>query len=197
MSGSVEAFQFFRAWLAAPRRVAAVAPSGAALSRLMVAGISEQTGPVIELGPGTGVFTRALIARGVPEENLVLIEYGDEFAERLGRRFPAAKTFRMDAARLKHEKVLEKARAGAVISGLPLLSMPLRKVMAVLDGAFAHLRPDGSFYQFTYGPRCPVARPVLDRLGLKAHHVGHTFANIPPAAVYRIQRRVSRYRGSE
>ncbi|MGR9424292.1 class I SAM-dependent methyltransferase [Rhizobium leguminosarum] len=184
-----DAFLFFRAWLSAPLRVASVTPSGRAFSSLITTEISADTGTVIELGPGTGVFTEALLHRGVSEENLVLVEYGSEFASQLSDRFPAAKTVQMDAAHLRKLPIHASAPVGAVVSGLPLLSMPLRKVHAILEGAFAHLRHDGAFYQFIYGPRCPIARPLLDRLGLKATHVGWTFANIPPAAVYRITRR--------
>jgi len=186
---TADAFLFFRAWLSAPLRVASVTPSGRALSSLMTTEISADTGTVIELGPGTGVFTEALLNRGVAEENLVLVEYGAEFANQLSDRFPAAKTVQMDAAQLRKLPLHASAPVGAVVSGLPLLSMPLRKVHAILEGAFSHLRPGGAFYQFTYGPKCPIARPVLDRLGLKATYIGWTFANIPPAAVYRISRR--------
>lgn len=189
MSKGAETLLFFRAWLAEPLRVAAIAPSSRALSALMTAEISAETGLVIELGPGTGAFTRALIERGVKESNLVLIEYGSDFAERLSIHFPSAKTIVMDAAKLRHIKLSDHAPAGAVVSGLPLLSMPARKVIAILNGAFAKMHPDGAFYQFTYGPRCPISRSLLDRSGLKATYVGHTFANIPPAAVYRIRRR--------
>ncbi|MEO9337154.1 phospholipid methyltransferase [Mesorhizobium sp. SB112] len=189
---TAEAFHFFRAWLAEPLRVAAVTPSGRALSALMTAEISADTGPVIELGPGTGVFTHALIQRGVAEPNLVLIECGSDFAAKLRVRFPSARTMQMDAAKLRHIKLFDRTLAGAVLSGLPVLSMPARKVIAILDGAFGHLHPEGAFYQFTYGPRCPIPRSLLDRMGLKATHVGHTFANIPPAAVYRIRRRTPR-----
>jgi phospholipid N-methyltransferase len=79
--------------------------------------------------------------------------------------------------------------AGAVISGLPLLLMPPSKVLAILDAAFWHLRADGVLYQFTYGPRSPVSRAILDPLGLKATRAGMTLANVPPAMVYRICRR--------
>ncbi|MBR0710294.1 SAM-dependent methyltransferase, partial [Bradyrhizobium liaoningense] len=72
---------------------------------------------------------------------------------------------------------------------LPLLSMSPRKVIAILTGAFRHMQEGGTLYQFTYGPRCPVPRPILDRLGLKASLVGRTALNIPPASVYRIRRR--------
>lgn len=191
-SKAAEAFHFFRAWLAEPLRVAAVVPSGRALSALMVSEVSPEIGPVIELGPGTGAFTRALIRKGIAEENLALIEFGSDFAAKLNFHFPRAKTLWMDAARLHDVVLFNGTPAGAIISGLPLLSMPPKKVLSILNGAFAHLRADGAFYQFTYGPRCPISRPLLDRLGLKATCIGHTFANIPPAAVYRIRRRKPR-----
>lgn len=184
--------RFFRAWLSAPLRVAAIMPSGSALAGLITSEISAATGPVIELGAGTGVFTRALIARGVPEDKLVLVEYGADFVQLLEQRFPRARILSADAARLGEVELFDDSDAGAVISGLPLLSMPPRKVMAILDAAFSHLRSDGAFYQFTYGPRCPVPRVLLDRLALKAIRIGGALANVPPAAVYRIRRRPPR-----
>ncbi|MEA2977267.1 MAG: phosphatidylethanolamine/phosphatidyl-N-methylethanolamine N-methyltransferase [Alphaproteobacteria bacterium] len=180
---------FFCSWVAAPVRVGAVMPSSSVLADAMTAEISPATAPVIELGPGTGVFTQALLARGVPEESLALVEYGSDFARLLQLRFPRARTLWMDAARLKDVELFGGARAGAVVSGLPLLSMSPKKVIAILEGSFGHLRPEGAFYQFTYGPRCPVPRALLDRLGLKATRLGWTLANVPPAAVYRIRRR--------
>jgi len=69
--------------------------------------------------------------------------------------------------------------------------MPAKSVIALLKGAFERLRADGAFYQFTYGRDAPIARPLLDRLGLKATRIGGTLANLPPAAVYRIRRRSS------
>ncbi|CDX57981.1 Phospholipid N-methyltransferase [Mesorhizobium plurifarium] len=185
-------FGFFRAWIADPLRVAAPVPSGKALANAITAEISAATGPIIELGPGTGAFTRALISRGVRQEDLTLIEYGSEFAVKLQHRFPDAKVLWMDAARLRSVELFTGTPAGATISGLPLLSMPPRKVMAILDGAFGKMRPNGAFYQFTYAPYCPVPRPLLDRLGLKATRISRAFANLPPAAVYKIRRRPRR-----
>ncbi|MEA2951300.1 MAG: phosphatidylethanolamine/phosphatidyl-N-methylethanolamine N-methyltransferase [Alphaproteobacteria bacterium] len=164
-------------------------PSSSVLADAITAEISPATAPVIELGPGTGVFTQALLARGVLEESLALVEYGSDFARLLQLRFPRARTLWMDAARLKDVELFGGARAGAVVSGLPLLSMSPKKVIAILEGSFGHLRPEGAFYQVTYGPRCPVPRALLDRLGLKATRLGWTLANVPPAAVYRIRRR--------
>jgi phosphatidylethanolamine/phosphatidyl-N-methylethanolamine N-methyltransferase len=181
-------FQFFRAYVSNPGQVSAIAPSGQPLARLMTQEIVPGAGPVIELGPGTGTFTKALLQRGVPEHDLLLVEYGSDFMRLLQQRFPRAKVLWMDARQLS-QYGLFMAPAAAVVSGLPLLSMSPRKVMAILTGAFQHMREGGTFYQFTYGPRCPVPRPILDRLGLKASLVGRTAFNISPASVYRVRRR--------
>lgn len=184
-------WQFFRTWISDPFRVAAIAPSGQSLGRLITSEIDTNHAPVLELGPGTGVFTRALLDRGLRESDLILVEYGAEFSDVLNRRFPNAYILNLDAGRLIDFELPVSSGVGAVVSGLPLLSMSPRKVMAILRGAFSHLRAGGSFYQFTYGPRCPVPRPILDRLGLKATRIGGTVRNLPPASVYRITRRRS------
>jgi phosphatidylethanolamine/phosphatidyl-N-methylethanolamine N-methyltransferase len=184
----IDSLAFLRAWLGAPLRVAALAPSGEALARLITAGISEQQAPVIELGAGTGVFTRALLARGVPEDQLALVEFDANLAQLLQKRFPRAQVLTLDAARLRGAAIFGGAPAGAVVSGLPLLSMPPRRITAVLAAAFGCLRPGAPLYQFTYGMRCPVPARIMTRLGLSAEPVGRTLANLPPAAVYRITR---------
>lgn len=183
-----DVLRFFRAWLVNPLRVSSITPSSAALANLMVSEISPQTGLVIELGPGTGVFTRALIKQGVREEMLILVEKGEEFAAMLGQRFPRARLLNIDAADIGDTIDPDTALSGAVVSGLPLLSIPSKTVAAILAGSFAHLREDGCFYQFTYGPRCPVPNTVLEQLGLRATRIGRTLRNIPPATVYRISR---------
>ncbi|WP_441517427.1 class I SAM-dependent methyltransferase [Bradyrhizobium sp. 2TAF24] len=189
MMTTQDVFSFFRAWVMQPGRVGAIAPSGAALARLITSEVGPATGPVIELGPGTGVFTEALLARGVQQNNLALIEYGSDFVRLLQLRFPEARVLWMDAGQISQHNLFDNQSVGAVVSGLPLLNMTPRKVLAILGGAFNYLRPGGAFYQFTYGPRCPVPRPLLDRLGLKATCIGSALLNVPPASVYRISRR--------
>src|SRR5450759_750969 len=186
---SVDALSFFLVWLANPLRVGALAPSSPALADAITADITPESAPVIELGPGSGVFTRSLIARGIAADRLALIEQDAIFADRLRLLFPDALVLEMDAARLSDVKLFAGERAGTVVSGLPLLLMPPKKVIAILEGAFEHLRPGGVFYQFTYGLRSPVSRAILDRIGLVATRVGATVANVPPALVYRIGRR--------
>jgi phosphatidylethanolamine/phosphatidyl-N-methylethanolamine N-methyltransferase len=184
-----ELFTFLCDWVSDPRRVGAVAPSSPSLANIITREITGLHAPVIELGPGTGVFTRRLLQRGIPQEELALVESGREFATSLSRRFPVAQVLCMDACTLGRIKLFDGRLAGAVVSGLPLLSMPTRRVIAILRSAFGHLRRDGAFYQFTYGAMCPVPRNVLERCGLRAKLIGGTFVNIPPATVYKISRR--------
>jgi phosphatidylethanolamine/phosphatidyl-N-methylethanolamine N-methyltransferase len=184
----MSALSFFLAWLANPRRVGAIVPSSPALADAITAGLSPASAPVIELGPGTGVITRSIIARGIPEHRLALIEYEADFVARLRREFPRAHVYRLDATRLRNVDLFDGERAGAVVSGIPLLLLPLKSVIALLEGAFERLRADGELYQFTYGRDAPIPGPILERLGLGAERVGSTLANLPPASVYRIRR---------
>jgi phosphatidylethanolamine/phosphatidyl-N-methylethanolamine N-methyltransferase len=180
---------FFRAVTSNPLGVGAIAPSGPVLAELITSEITPASGPVIELGPGTGVFTEVLLARGVRPENLTLVEYGSDFVRILQWRFPGTRVLWIDAARLASHYLFDGPSVGAVVSGLPLLNMSPRKVVGILSGAFSYLRPGGAFYQFTYGVRCPVLSSLLNRLGLRATRIGRVLRNVPPASVYRFTRR--------
>jgi phosphatidylethanolamine/phosphatidyl-N-methylethanolamine N-methyltransferase len=179
---------FLRAWVRDPARVGAVAPSGRALANLITADLTPADLPVVELGPGTGAFTEALIARGVPESGLALVEADASFARSLRTRFPRARVLTMDAAQLGGVSALFDRPAGAAVSGLPLLSMPPATVAAIMRGVFHHMRPGGALYQFTYLPRCPVPPAVMTELGLHATRIGAAWANLPPGFVFRIRR---------
>lgn len=188
-SPSREWLSFFFAWLANPRRVGALFPSSASLAAAMTADLTPASAPIIELGPGTGAVTRSIIARGIPESRLALIEYRRDFARSLRREFPCARVHELDATRLQHIDLFAGERAGAVVSGIPLRLMSPSSVLALLHGAFERLRPGGAFYQFTYGREVPVARAILDGHGLEVTRMGATLTNLPPAVVYRIRRR--------
>ncbi|MDY6961492.1 MAG: SAM-dependent methyltransferase [Pseudomonadota bacterium] len=185
---SSDRVRFLRAWLQNPWGVASVTPSSRSLAQLITSGIGADTGRVLELGPGTGVFTDMLLERGVSEPDLTLVEMQGGFAAMLKGRYPAASVLMVDAARLgRHLQGVGKY--GATVSGLPLLSMSPRQVMGILRSCFQLMDAHASFYQFTYGPRCPVPPRILDRLGLTAVRIGWTPNNLPPAAVYRLSRR--------
>ena len=170
-------------------------PSCRRLARLITSEITATSAPVLELGPGTGVFTRALLGRGLREDQLILVECDPHLARRLERAYPEAWIVNVDVPQLRQINIVDGDPVGAVVSGLPLLSMPMRDRMAILQFAFRHLRPSGSYYQFTYSLRCPVPRPVLGRMGLKAVRMGLTRLNAPPATVYRIRARRKQHQG--
>lgn len=181
------ALNFGREWMKAPLKVGAIAPSGRGLARAITKGLSATDGPVIELGPGTGVFTSALLARGIPDNRIAAIEASSGFASALANQFPDVTVICADAARIRHLNPFGTA-VNVVVCGLPLVSMPPGKVLRILAGSFAILRPAGSFRLFTYSLRCPVPRVTLDHLGLVARRVTYVPLNIPPASVYDLRR---------
>ena len=168
-----------------PHQVVALAPSSQSLAAAMAAVVTPATGRVAELGPGTGRITRALLARGVRPDDLTLFERNPIFCTRLRARFPGV-TVLNRSAELVGEQCLPGL--GAVISGLPLLSMSEPVQRAIVAGAFAALRPDGVFVQFTYGPRPPIASAVRRALCLGWSRSAWIFDNLPPACVYTFRR---------
>ena len=187
---------FFRPGWMNPLRVAAISPSSRQLARQMMSELPRPCQRVIELGGGTGVFTRALVEHGVAPADLLVLELNEELHQHLVRQFPGVQVVCGDAGNLG--EIARAAgfegdqRADAVVSGLGLLSMPRPMQQAILQSAFEALRPDGRFVQFTYGPANPVTRDVLDALELTARRASFTWWNVPPATVYVYQRRVSR-----
>jgi phospholipid N-methyltransferase len=188
VGGGSETLEFLRAVIRHPSRVGAVAPSGRSLARLITGELTGAHAPIVELGPGTGSFTQELIARGIPEDALALIEAEATFAANLRVRFPRARVLAMNAANLDGLSGLFEEPAGAVVSGLPLLSMPPEEVAKIVKGAFRHLRDGGVMYQFTYLPRCPVPKEVMAELGLTADWFGSAWLNLPPAFAFRLRR---------
>jgi len=180
---------FLKNWLQRPVRTGAVAPSGDALAQLITRDIVPDAGPVIELGPGTGAFTRCILAKGLPECDLTLVENSPAFAALLRHRFPAARLLELDVTRMRRQhEPWQSMQAQAVISGLPLLTMGLRAQWNVVSSCMQSLRAGGAFYQFTYMRSCHVAPAILARMGLRAERVGSARLNLPPASVYRITR---------
>lgn len=177
---------FFRSWLTRPLEVASIAPSGNRLAAAMTAEVGPSTGHVLELGPGTGTFTRRLLQDGIDEEKLILVERNPAFAMLLRQRYPKATLIEGDA---QHLCLPMAGKVGAAISGLPLLSMPKPVVCDILTAVFRHLADDACLFQFTYGPRCPVPAPILAALDLEASFRRWVPFNLPPASVYRIRRR--------
>ncbi len=176
---------FRRRLMQNPRQISAIAPSSRALARAMTLGLGPNSGQVVEFGPGTGRFTEAILARGVPPENLALFELDEEFVAHLRQKFPGVTVHRRPA---QDAVDLVKDRVGVVISGLPLLSMPPEVREGIVSAAFAILAPRGRFVQFTYGSRAPLPPETITALGLTVNKGNKVWANLPPATVYRFRR---------
>jgi phosphatidylethanolamine/phosphatidyl-N-methylethanolamine N-methyltransferase len=191
MAGKVRASEyldFLAAWVKKPRQTASVVPSSRYLARLMVQNINPQGSRVIELGGGTGVFTRAILATGLPSEKLEVVEINTGFARNLRRHFPSVAIVEHPAQSLTGHIAGAEGSYQSVISGLPLLAMDRSAHIAILKQAFSLLAEGGEFVQFTYSIRPPVSSEVLDELGLKSTRVGQTVRNFPPATVFSFRR---------
>ena len=175
--------RFFRTWFEKPLRVGAVTPSSKALARTMAAFINPSApGPIIELGPGTGPITEALITQGIDPARLVLVEFDATFCRLLRARYPSATVLQGDAYGLK--RILGnflREPAAAVVSGLPLFTKPLRVRLRLLFEAFGLMLPGAPFVQFTYNAVAPIPTR-LDRVRVEASE--RVWMNIPPARVW-------------
>lgn len=180
-----EAQLFFRQLLTQPKQISAIAPSSPWLARAMAEGLGPQTGRVVEFGPGTGVLTRGVLAAGVAPENLTLFEMSADFVGHLRLRFPKS-TIHHAPAQAAAQLVPKGVER--VISGLPLLSMPLELRRSIVATAFEILAPDGVYTQFTYGPKPPLSPELLAELGLTYRKGRKVWANLPPARVYHFSR---------
>jgi phosphatidylethanolamine/phosphatidyl-N-methylethanolamine N-methyltransferase len=175
--------QFLRSWIEKPLSTGAVMPSGKLLARAMARIVdTEVAGPIIELGPGTGPVTEALVAHGVDPARLVLVEFNPVFCRMLRSRYPAATVVQGDAYRLKHLLgTLLREPAAAVVSGLPLFTRPLRTRLRLISDAFGLLLPSAPFIQFTYAVVSPIPRNLP---GVQARSTERIWRNLPPAQVW-------------
>jgi phosphatidylethanolamine/phosphatidyl-N-methylethanolamine N-methyltransferase len=145
----------------------------------MAAQIPSRSGRVLELGPGTGVVTNAILARGIAPSQLTVIEYDPQFARVIAERFPGINVVQADAFQLS--RVLgETEKFHAIVSSLPLLNFAATMREALIAEIFARLAADAPFIQFSYGLNPPVPAPK----GGSVMRVAHVILNLPPARVW-------------
>ena len=177
---------FWRRYVHRPLGVGGVAPSGSALARAMVETLAPGDRElVVEIGPGTGPFTRALLEAGVEPSRLVLIELDAEFVRHLRQRFPGVTVRQGDASQLPqllreegHDKVPK------ILSGLPLRSMPEALRVAITRAMATSLADQGALVQFSYFLAPPLAEAEVKACGLIGRRAKTVVANIPPAFVW-------------
>ncbi|UZE49496.1 class I SAM-dependent methyltransferase [Rhodopseudomonas sp. P2A-2r] len=175
--------RFLRSWIEKPLRMGAVMPSGKVLARTMAQYVDvDSTGPVIELGPGTGAITTALLAHGIDQKRLVLVEFNPAFCALLRERYPQATVVQGDAYALRDTlwNVL-KEPAAAVVSGLPLVTKPMLTRLKLIRDAFVALAPGAPFVQFTYSVAPPIPKTLP---GVSTEASERIWMNLPPARVW-------------
>jgi phosphatidylethanolamine/phosphatidyl-N-methylethanolamine N-methyltransferase len=175
--------RFLRSWIEKPLHMGAVMPSGRLLARTMAQYVDKDgEDPVVELGPGTGAITSALIDRGIDPRRLVLVEYTPGFCALLRDRYPQATVVQGDAYKLRDTlwSVLS-APAAAVVAGLPLVTKPMMTRMKLIRDAFNALAPGAPFVQFTYSVAPPIPKSLP---GVSTEASERIWMNLPPARVW-------------
>jgi phosphatidylethanolamine/phosphatidyl-N-methylethanolamine N-methyltransferase len=174
---------FFGLWLQKPLQIAAITPSSmhfaAAMADLVDLG---RSGPVLELGAGTGSLTRGLLNAGCPPERLVALEREAALVQTLRRSCPGVSTIVGDATELA-ALLAERGigRLCAVVSSLPIKWFPLPAQAAVVRPCLDRLGPGGRFLQMTNAFTSPLA---IAPLGVTGRRVGVVWRNLPPSQIW-------------
>ena len=176
-----DALRFFTRLITNPLHTGAVVPSSAALGRAMAVPIDpERKGPILELGPGTGVVTRAILERGIAPERLTALEYNPQFAAMVAGRYPGVRVITGDAFDLETHLDGPKTGFAAVLSSMPLVNFPAALRERLIADVFARLQPGAPFVQFSYRFGAPIAPPP----GVSLTRAAVVWLNLPPARVW-------------
>lgn len=175
--------RFIKGVMLQPKTVGAIMPTSARTAARMASIINTGSGlPVLELGPGTGVITKAILDRGVKPEDIVSIEYSTPFFQHLSAKYPGVNFINGDAFNLAETlKAYEGQKFDCVISGIPLLNFPMHARVKLIEDLLKLMPAGRPVVQFSYGPVSPViARPD----SYKIQHFDFVVRNIPPAQIW-------------
>ncbi len=169
---------FIGEWLRSPRRMGAVCPSGSALAEAMAAAVRDSDGLVVELGPGTGCVTAALLRQGIAPQNIVAVEQSAAMSDLLKRLFPEITVINGDAGQLSD--LLSGQRAASIVSSIPLMSLPQAECERIVREMKKLAPPEGGrLVQFSYF----WGGSYLAKSGLSPLHSQLVIKNFPPARV--------------
>ena len=182
MSSALEKIRFIGQWISAPLKTGAITPSSKALAHAMVDEIPHHEGPIIELGPGTGVMTEVMIERGIKPEQIYAIEYSEDFAEKLRKNFPAVNIIHGDAYKMDAliGDALKDNPAIATMCSLPLFTQSLEQRQSLFEQSKALSEKGAPFILFSYAHKSPIPCPE----GYKLVKSPWVKKNIPPARAW-------------
>lgn len=175
--------KFFKGWMDKPKAVGAIIPTSSVTATRMASVIDAQSGlPVLEVGPGTGVITKAILRHGVEPSSLYTVEYSHDFVMHLQRNYPDVNVIEGDAFNL--DETLGDSRSmtfDSVISGVPLLNFPVARRVAYLEDLLSRIPHGRPVIQLTYGPKSPIP-PGLGNYSVE--HFDFVLRNIPPTQLW-------------
>lgn len=178
---------FLKRLLKNPKALGAVTPSSLALSNFICRHVEATPDSyVVEIGAGTGRFTRALLRYGIIPSQLFVVEMDPELCEFLTLHFPQVTVINGDASRLL--EILPPhiiGKVSTVISGIPMVNLSASLQAGIAEACFAVLGEGGQMLQFTYGPISPLSSR---KLGLHKKRLGHVLWNFPPAVIWAYKR---------
>ncbi len=176
--------KFLKEFIKEKRVVGAVSPSTKYLGYKMLENIDFSKAKIIvELGPGTGVFTDLILEKMGSNSKLLVFELNDNFYEALNTRMsdPRVQIIHDSAEKIKNYLGEdEKKQVDVVISSLPLTVFPEKLRHAVVDEAYDCLKETGVYKQFQYSLQ---AKKLLESR-YKDVSIKFTMKNFPPAFVY-------------
>lgn len=185
-----EELKFLKGWIDQPRAVGAMLPTSSVTARRMASVINPASGlPVLELGPGTGVITKAILERGVAPHDLYSIEYSADFVAHLRTEFPGVNIIEGDAFDLD-ATLGEKSSLvfDSIVSAVPLLNFPVPKRVAYIENLLARMPQGRPIVQISYGPKSPVPP---GRGNYTVEHHDFVFRNFPPSQLWLYRRSVA------
>ncbi|WP_412178490.1 phospholipid N-methyltransferase PmtA [Rhizobium sp. PL01] len=178
-----EEIRFFKGWRSNMKAVGSIVPTSGITARRMASVVNPHSGlPVLELGPGTGVITKAILQKGVQPENLVSIEFSTDFYQHLVKTYPDVDFINGDAFDL--DKTLGTRRDqkfDSVVSAVPLLNFPMHMRVSLIDDLLSRIPVGRPVIQISYGPLSPVVA-MPDRYQIS--HYDFVVRNIPPAQLW-------------
>jgi phosphatidylethanolamine/phosphatidyl-N-methylethanolamine N-methyltransferase len=181
--------KFFKGWIDKPRAVGSIVPTSSVTARRMASIIDTKSGmPVLEVGPGTGVITKAILGRGVKPADVYTVEYSHDFVTHLKRNYPDINVIEGDGFNL--DKTLGDKRGmifDSVVSGVPLLNFPVQRRVAYLENLLSRIPHGRPVVQLTYGPKSPIPPGLGD---YTVEHFHFILRNIPPTQLWLYRRAV-------
>lgn len=178
-----EEIRFFKGWRSNMKAVGSIVPTSGITARRMASVVNPHSGlPVLELGPGTGVITKAILQKGVQPQNLVSVEFSTDFFQHLVKSYPGVDFINGDAFDL--DKTLgprKDQQFDSVVSAVPLLNFPMHMRVSLIDDLLSRIPAGRPVVQISYGPLSPVVA-MPDRYQIS--HYDFVVRNIPPAQLW-------------